>query len=158
MADNYTRLDDTVSSHEGKAYGTFDGVNRELFEVSSLKAQLDMIIQSKRMLGNRMTQHKVVGAEGTGSLTMYFMNSQVLKQALKYLKDGQYKGIKLQCYNEDAQSTVGRQEVVMLNVILKTIPVAALDDGSEDPITFDSDFTYDSVENLESFTLPENYR
>jgi len=155
---DYTRLADTISSHEGKAYITVNGANRELFEVSVLKAQLDMTVQSKRMLGHRMTQHKVTGAEGTGSLTMYFMNSQVLNQTIEYLKNGTYNGIKIQCYNEDEQSTIGRQEVALTNVILATIPVASLDDGSDDPITVDSDFTYDDIEVLSSFDLPENYR
>ena len=158
MSDIYARLSDTVSAQEGKAYVTRNGANRELFEVSSLKAQIDLIIQSKRMLGHRMTQHKVVGAEGTGSLTMYFMNSEALNQTIEYLKTGGYAGIKLQVKNEDVQSTVGKQEVVMLNVILKTIPVAVLDDGSDDPITVDSDFTFDDIDNLSSFVLPENYR
>lgn len=158
MSDNYTRIADTISSHEGKAYITVNGSNRELFEVSSLKAQLGLTVSAKRMLGNRMTQHKVTGAEGTGSLTMYFMNSDVLKQALTYLKEGNYTGITLQVYNEDAQSTVGRQEVVMTNVIFASIPVATLDDSSDDPITFDTDFTYDGINVLESFAMPENYR
>ncbi len=158
MAENYTRLADTISSHEGKAYITIDGKNRELFEISALTAQIDLIVQERRMLGHRMTQHKVVGATGTGSLTMYFMNSEMLNQAIQYLKTGNYKGLKLQVKNEDPQSTIGKQEVVLLNVILASVPVAILDDQSDDPITFDTDFTFDDIENLESFKLPENYR
>ena len=158
MADNYTRLSDTISTHEGKAYITINGQNRELFEVSSLTAQIDLTVQERRMLGHRMTQHKVVGATGTGSMTMYFMNSQMLNQAIQYLRTGNYRGLKLQVKNEDPQSTVGRQEVVLLNVILATIPVTTLDDQSDDPITFDTDFTFDDIEVLEGFKLPENYR
>lgn len=158
MADNYTRLSDTISSHEGKAYITINGQNRELFELSSLTAQIDYTVQERRMLGHRMTQHKIVGATGTGSMTMYFMNSEMLNQAIQYLKTGNYKGLKIQVKNEDPQSTVGRQEVVLLNVILASIPAAILDDDSDDPITFDTDFTFDDIENLESFELPENYR
>jgi hypothetical protein len=158
VAENYTRLSDTISAREGKAYITIDGQNRELFEISSLTAQIELNVQERRMLGHRMTQHKVVGATGTGSMTMYFMNSQMLNQAIKYLRTGNYKGLKIQVKNEDPQSTVGRQEVVLLNVILATIPVATLDDQSDDPITFDTDFTFDDIENLQSFRLPENYR
>lgn len=158
MAENYTRLADTISSHEGKAYITINGQNRELFEVSALSAQIDLIVQERRMLGHRMTQHKVVGATGTGSLTMYFMNSDALNQAIQYLRTGNYRGLKLQVKNEDLQSTVGKQEVVLLNVILSSVPAAILDDQSDDPITFDTDFTFDDIENLESFQLPENYR
>ncbi|MGE4284885.1 MAG: phage tail tube protein [Clostridia bacterium] len=158
MPDNYVRLADTISSKEGKSFITIDGTNRELFEISSLKAQLDLIIQARRMMGHRMTQHKVVGAEGTGSMTMYFMNSDMLKLAIAYIKEGKYGGLKLQVKNEDEQSTIGQQEVVMLNVILKTIPVATLDDQSDDPITIDTDFTFDDLEGLSYFDLPENYR
>lgn len=158
MADNYVRLADTISSKEGKAYITIDGKNRELFEISNLKSQLELVIQSRRMMGHRMTQHKVVGAEGTGNMTMYFMNSDMLRLAIAYIKEGKYGGLKLQVKNEDSQSTIGKQEVVMSNVLLKTIPVATLDDQSDDPITIDTDFTYDDLEGLEYFQLPANYR
>jgi len=158
MANNYTRLADTISAKEGKAYITINGSNRELFEISSLTAQLELNIQARRMLGHRMTQHKVTGAEGTGSMTMYFMNSDMLKIALAYIKNGSYSGIKIQVKNEDEQSTIGTQEVVLLNVLLSTIPVATIDDQSDDPITIDTDFTFDDIEGLSYFKLPENYR
>lgn len=158
MADNYTRLSDTISSKEGKAFITINGSNRELFEISSLKAQLDLTAQARRMLGHRMTQHKVIGAEGTGSMTMYFMNSDMLKLAIDYIKNGKYGGLKIQVKNEDRQSTIGSQEVVLLNVLLKTIPITTLDDQSDDPITIDTDFTFDDLEGLSYFDLPENYR
>ncbi len=158
MAENYTRLADTISAREGKAYITIDGQNRELFEISALTAQIDLTVQERRMLGHRMTQHKAVGATGTGSMTMYFMNSQMLNQAIQYLRTGNYRGLKIQVKNEDPQSTIGKQEVVLLNVILATIPVTTLDDQSDDPITFDTDFTFDDIEVLEGFKLPENYR
>lgn len=158
MADNYVRLADTISSKEGKAYITINGQNRELFEISSLKAQLELKIQERQMLGHRMTQHKVIGATGTGSMTMYFMNSDMLRLAIAYIKNGTYGGIKLRIINEDAQSTIGKQEVVLLNVLLATIPVTTLDDQSEDPITIDTDFTFDDIDGLSYFDLPANYR
>lgn len=158
MKGNYTRLQDTISSKEGKAFITINGTNRELFEISSLSAQLELNVQARRMLGHRMTQHKVTGAEGTGSMTMYFMNSDMLKLALAYIKNGSYGGIKIQVRNEDEQSTIGTQEVVLLNVLLSTIPVTTLDDQSDDPITIDTDFTFDDIEGLSYFDLPENYR
>ena len=158
MPGNYTRLADTISSKEGKAYITINGSNRELFEIVSLKAQLDLNVQSKRMMGHIMNQHKVTGAEGKGSMTMYFMNSDMLRLALEYIKNGKYGGLKLQVKNEDEQSTVGSQEVLLTNVLLKTIPVASLDSDSDDPLTIDTDFTFDNIEGLNFFDLPENYR
>lgn len=157
MSNNYTRLADTLSAQEGTAIITINGKNRELFEISSLKAQLDMIVQEKRMLGHRMTQHKVTGATGTGSATLYFMNSEQLKQAIAYIKKGTQGSISLKVKNFDPQSTVGKQEVVLSNVVFNSIPVTVLEE-SDDPITFDSDFTFDDISCLSSFVLPENYR
>jgi len=64
----------------------------------------------------------------------------------------------LKVKNEDAQSTIGAQEVQLLNVILNTIPVATIDDQSDDPITIDTDFSFDDIDVLSYFNLPENYR
>ncbi len=155
---DYVRLADTLSAKEGEAFITINGKNRTLFEVSSLKAQIDLTVQARRMLGHRMTQHKVVGAEGTGSMTMYFMNSEMLKLANTYLDTGKFGDIKIFVTNEDPQSTIGRQEVVLHNVLFKTIPVTTLDDQSDDPITIDTDFTFDKIETLKYFKLPENQR
>lgn len=157
MSGNYTRLADTIASDEGKAYVTINGSNREMFEAQTIRAQIDLIVQERRMRGKKMAQHKVIGANGTGSLTMYFMNSQHLNSFIEYLRTGRWNPIKLQAWNEDPQSTVGKQEVVLENVILSTVPVLAIEE-SDDPITFDSDFTFDGIENLSSFRLPTNYR
>lgn len=155
---NYVRLSDTIAGTEGKAFITIDGKVRELFEISTLEATLELTVQSRRMMGHRMTQHKVVGAEGTGSMTMYFMNSDMLRLAIAYIKEGKYGGIKLQIQNEDAQSTIGKQDITLLNVLFSKIPVTKLDDQSDDPITIDTDFTFDDIEGLKYFDLPANYR
>lgn len=158
MADNkYLRLADTISAKEGSAFIIINGVSRPLFEVSTLKAQLDLTVQTRKMLGNRMTQHKIVGAEGTGSMTMYFMNSDMLKLAIGYLGNGNFGTISIRVVNEDPQSSAGRQEVMLNNVLLKTIPVASLDDQSDDPITVDTDFTFDSISNMKYFNNPEGF-
>lgn len=154
---NTIRLQDTISGREGKAYGTIDGSNRELFELSALSANINLITTSKRMLGSRMTQHKVIGAEGTGNMTMYFANSDMLRQTLNYIRSGRFRGLTLQVINEDPASTIGKQEVVLTNVIPSTIPVAYLDDSSDDPITVDTDITFDGIEGLSFFKLPDSF-
>ena len=157
MSDNYTRLADTLGADEGKVYATINGSNRELYEAQSIRAQIDLIVIERRIRGHKMTQHKVVGANGTGSCTRYFMNSDHLKKYMEYQKTGVFPPEKLQFINSDPQSTVGKQEVVLTNVIYGTIPVAALEE-SDDPITFDSNFTFDGIDGLDYFTAPANYR
>ena len=154
---NYTKLSDTISAQEGTATITIDGKNKELFEISSLRAQLETIVQERRMLGHRMTQHKVTGVTGSGSATLYFMNSTQLQMAANYIKLGTRSKVDVTVRNEDPQSTIGAQDVTLTNVIFNTIPVAALEE-SDDPITFDTDFTFDDIIINHSFDLPDNYR
>ena len=134
---NYTQLSDTLGGSEGKGFITRSGQNREMFEISKIDAHVTLTVAEKKLLGHRMKQHKVVGATG---------------------ENGVYPASTLQFLNEDPQSTVGRQTVTLFHVILKTVPVAYLEDDSEDPITFDSDFTFDDCDCLEAFQLPENFR
>jgi Protein of unknown function (DUF2001). len=157
MSESTTEFNDTLSSHEGKAYMTISGKNREGFEISKLTAEVEFTIASKRMLGHRWTQHKPTGVEGTGSMTMYFMNSEMLQAAQAYTKSGAFTGFTLLVINDDPKSSVGTQEVALYGVIPKKFPVAYLDDSSDDELTFDTDFTYDSLEVLSSFSRPTNF-
>lgn len=158
MSDTYTKLSDTLSSKEGSAYITINGQNRKMFEISKLEVQLELTINDKQMLGHRMKQHKIVGCEGTGSMTYYFMNSEMANAAIDYVNSGHFEGFTVMATNEDPQSTVGKNEVALYNVIPKKFPLAHIDDSSDDPITVDTDITFDSVSSLSSFNLPTNYQ
>lgn len=159
MNNNYLRLADTLSGKEGIAFITTpDGKNRPLFEIISLDAKLAFKKTSKQTLGNRIVQHKVTGMEGTGSLKGYFISSDYTKLALDYLNSGEVGSLKIQITNEDSQSTIGKQTVVLQNILLDEATIAYLDVESEDPIQFESSFTFDNVELLESFTAPVNYK
>lgn len=155
---NYTKLADLVTGSEGSAYITVDGQNRYFFELSKIEANIEFTVIAKKLLGHRMKQHKVVGAEGKGSVTMYNVSPAALAIYQQYVKEGKIPQISIQTTNEDAGSTVGRRTVVMRNCILAKVPVAYLEDGSEDLNTVDSDFTFDDVDELESYAFPENMR
>lgn len=158
MAGNYTKINDLVTGSEGSAYITTDGQNRYFFELSKIEANIEFTVIAKRLLGHRMKQHKVVGAEGKGTVTMYNVSPAALAIYQQYIKEGKTPQISIQTTNEDTGSTIGRRTVVMRNCILAKVPVAYLEDGSEDLNTTDSDFTFDDVDELESYVLPENMR
>lgn len=155
---NYTKLTDLVTGNEGSAYITVDGENRYFFELSKIEANIEFTVLAKKLLGHRMKQHKVVGAEGKGSMTIYNVSPAALEIYTQYVNNGATPAISIQTTNEDTASTIGRRVVVMRNVILAKVPVAYLDDSSEDLSTMDTDFTFDDVDNLESYALPENLR
>ena len=155
---NYTRIKDLVTGSEGSAYITIDGQNRYFFELSKIEANIEFTVIAKRLLGHRMKQHKVTAAEGKGTVTIYNVSPAASAIYQEYIKNGKTPPISIQTTNEDTSSTIGRRVVVMRNVILAKLPVAYLDDSSEDLNTMDCDFTFDDVDDLESYTLPENMR
>ena len=158
MAGNYTKINDLVTGSEGSAYITTDGQTRYFFELSKIEANIEFTVIAKKLLGHRMKQHKVVGAEGKGTVTMYNVSPAALAIYQQYIKEGKTPQISIQTTNEDTGSTIGRRTVVMRNCILAKVPIAYLEDGSEDLNTTDSDFTFDDVDELESYVLPENMR
>lgn len=155
---NYTKISDLVTGTEGCAYITIDGQNRYFFELSKIDANIEFTVAARRLLGHRMKQHKVTAAEGKGTVTIYNVSPAASAIYQEYIKNGKTPSISIQTTNEDTSSTIGRRVVVMRNVILAKLPVAYLDDSSEDLNTMDSDFTFDDVDDLESYTLPENMR
>lgn len=155
---NYTKIADLVTGNEGSAFITVDGQNRYFFELAKIEANIEFTVIAKKLLGHRMKQHKVVGAEGKGSMSIYNVSPTALAIYQQYVKSGKTPQISIQTTNEDAASTIGRRTVVMRNVILSKVPVVYLEDESEDLNKADTDFTFDDVDNLESYVLPENMR
>jgi len=155
---NYTKIEDLVSGNEGSAYITVDGQNRYFFELSKIESSIEFTVIAKKLLGHRMKQHKVAGAEGKGSMTIYNISPAALAVYQRYIKDGKVPAISIQTVNEDQASTLGRRTVVMRNCIMAKVPVAVLDDSSEDLSTMDMDFTFDDLDELDSYVLPENMR
>lgn len=155
---NYTKIKDLVTGAEGSAYITVDGQNRYFFELSKIEANIEFTVLAKRLLGHRMKQHKVAAAEGKGTITMYNVSPAALSIYNQYIKEGKTPSISIQTVNEDTGSTIGRRTVVMRDCILAKVPVVYLEDGSEDLNTTDTDFTFDDLDDLESYVLPENMR
>ncbi|MFT4107602.1 MAG: phage tail tube protein [Lacrimispora sp.] len=155
---NYTKITDLVTGCEGSAFITTDGQNRYFFEMSKIDASIEFTVIAKKLLGHRMKQHKVVGAEGKGTMTLYNVSPAALVVYQQYIKEGKVPQISIQITNEDPSSTIGKRTVVMRNCILAKTPVVYLEDGSEELNTVDTDFTFDDLDDLESYVLPENMR
>lgn len=154
----HTKLSDLITGSEGSAYITVDGENRYFFELSKIEANIEFTVISKKLLGHRMKQHKVVGAEGKGSLSIYNVSPAALKIYKDYIKTGRTPAISIQAINDDSSSTIGRRTVLLRNCIFAKVPVSFIDDGSEELNTVDIDFTFDDIDDLENYNLPENMR
>ena len=65
---------DTISGKEGRAYAKIDGNNEEMFFAKSIEATVKKSKGQVKAIGMRMVGHKTTGAEGTGSMTLYYLS------------------------------------------------------------------------------------
>lgn len=144
---------DVISGQEGKATAKINGEIRDMFYIKSLEATVEKNKQEIRTLGKRGVQHKTTGWSGTGSMTIYYVTSDFIRMAKEYVKNGVDTYFTVTVENNDPTSTIGKQVTTLFNVNLDSIPVAKLD-VEDAPLEADLDFTFDDLDVLEEFSLP----
>lgn len=142
---------DTISGREGRAYAKINGNNEELFFAKSVEASVEKSKSEVKATGKRMTGHKTTGANGTGSMTLYYL-TPLFRQMLKEWKDtGADVYFDLVVENDDPASAAGKQSVLLMGCNLDSVVLAKLDGDSDDPLDEDADFTFEDFDILEAF-------
>ena len=142
---------DTISGKEGRAYAKVNGNNEELFFAKSVEASVEKSKSEGKAIGKRMTGHKTTGANGTGSMTLYYL-TPLFRQMLKEWKDtGADVYFDLVVENDDPASAAGKQSVLLMGCNLDSVVLAKLDGDSDDPLDEDADFTFEDFDILEAF-------
>ena len=142
---------DALSAKEGTVFFTVDNKQYELAELISLEAKVEYTKADVTPLNSRMKGGKVVGAEGTGSLKMYYHRPELKAMALNYVKQGILPRIDIKCTNDDKTSRAGRYTVVLKGVLFKESLIFKLDGSSDDVIDEETDFTFQDFDILSSF-------
>ena len=142
---------DTISGKEGRAYAKINGNNEELFFAKSVEASVEKSKSEVKAIGKRMTGHKTTGANGTGSMTLYYL-TPLFRQMLKEWKDtGVDIYFDLVIENDDPASSAGKQSILLMGCNLDSVVLAKLDGDSDDPLDEDADFTFEDFDILEAF-------
>ena len=142
---------DTISGREGRAYAKINGNNEELFFAKSIEASVEKSKSEVKAIGKRMTGHKTTGANGTGSMTLYYL-TPLFRQMLKEWKDtGVDIYFDLVIENDDPASSAGKQSILLMGCNLDSVVLAQLDGDSDDPLDEDADFTFEDFDILEAF-------
>ena len=142
---------DTISGREGRAYAKINGNNEELFFAKSVEASVEKSKSEVKAIGKRMTGHKTTGANGTGSMTLYYL-TPLLRQMLKEWKDtGVDVYFDLVVENDDTASSAGKQSILLMGCNLDSVVLTKLDGDSDDPLEEDADFTFEDFDILEAF-------
>ena len=142
---------DTISGREGRAYAKINGNNEELFFAKSVEASVEKSKSEVKAIGKRMTGHKTTCANGTGSMTLYYL-TPLFRQMLKEWKDtGVDIYFDLVIENDDPASSAGKQSILLMGCNLDSVVLAKLDGDSDDPLDEDADFTFENFDILEAF-------
>ena len=151
---SFLKAGDIISGREGTAFITINGRNVPMFYLKNIEATVELVKTEVPVLGKRMNQQKVTGANGSGSMNIHKVTSEFAKIGVGYLKTGTVPEIQIKVTNDDPSSTIGRQSTLIKDVIFDSIVIAKLDVEAE-TLDEDVDFTFSDADLLEPFKEPK---
>lgn len=153
---SYLKAGDVVNGKEGSVYANIDGRLINMLEIKKLEAKVEKEKTDIPVLGFRGMQTKAKGYKGTGSVTAYYVSSEMRKLMLKYMNEGIDTYFVIIVTNEDPNTSIGKQQVMLQNVNIDSVLLAKVDIDA-DNLEEDFDFTFDSGVMLDSFVRPSYF-
>ncbi|MBQ6948806.1 MAG: phage tail tube protein [Firmicutes bacterium] len=143
---------DTISGKEGRAYAKINGNNEELFMAKTIEANVEKNKSEIKAIGKRMTGHKTTGANGSGSMTLYYMTPLFRAMIKQWKETGVDVYFDMVVENDDQESSAGKQSTLLIGCNLDSVVLAKLDGDSDDALDEDVDFTFEDFDILTPFT------
>ena len=142
---------DTISGKEGRAYAKINGNNEELFMAKTIEANVEKNKSEIKAIGKRMTGHKTTGANGSGSMTLYYMTPLFRDMIKQWKETGVDVYFDMVVENDDQESSAGKQSTLLIGCNLDSVVLAKLDGDSDDALDEDVDFTFEDFDILTPF-------
>lgn len=143
---------DTISGKEGRAYAKINGNNEELFMAKTIEANVEKNKSEIKAIGKRMTGHKTTGANGSGSMTLYYLTPLFRAMIKQWKETGVDVYFDMVVENDDQESSAGKQSTLLIGCNLDSVVLAKLDGDSDDALDEDVDFTFEDFDILTPFT------
>ena len=142
---------DTISGKEGRAYAKINGNNEELFMAKTIEANVEKNKSEIKAIGKRMTGHKTTGANGSGSMTLYYMTPLFRAMIKQWKETGVDVYFDMVVVNDDQESSAGKQSTLLIGCNLDSVVLAKLDGDSDDALDEDVDFTFEDFDIMTAF-------
>jgi len=143
---------DTISGKEGRAYAKINGNNEELFMAKTIEANVEKNKSEIKAIGKRMTGHKTTGANGSGSMTLYYLTPLFRDMIKQWKETGVDIYFDMVIENDDQESSAGKQSTLLIGCNLDSVVLAKLDGDSDDALDEDVDFTFEDFDILTAFS------
>ena len=151
---NITMLSkDAVSAKMAECFVTIEGNRYNFMNAISLEATMEKSKTEIAVLGRLSKGNKAAGVKGTGSATFHYNTSMFRKLMKRFQDTGEDVYFDIQITNEDPTSAAGRQTVILRDCNFDSVIVAKFDADSDDSLTEDMDFTFESFEMPETFNV-----
>ena len=142
---------DTISGKEGRAYAKINGNNEELFMAKTIEANVEKNKSEIKAIGKRMTGHKTTGANGSGTMALYYMTPLFRAMIKQWKETGVDVYFDMVVVNDDQESSAGKQSTLLIGCNLDSVVLAKLDGDSDDALDEDVDFTCEDFDILTPF-------
>lgn len=156
MEKTILNIKDTVNGGQGLVQIDLDGVLETLFHVKNVEAFIEKNKETLPIAGTHWEHSKLKTIKGTGSCTMYWMSSTFVKLAQRLAKEGKDFEFDMIITNEDKDSSVGKQTVVLRRCNMDKILVAKFDTDTA-ALEEDFDFTFMDMDIIDEFTKPSYF-
>ena len=150
MANVIMKGQDTISAKKAECLLTIGNRRFNFGQMIDFEAVIEKDKVEVPILGKSMKSHKTVGMTGTFSGTMHF-NQSVLRQMLvDYKNTGIDENFEIQITNEDPETNLGRQTIIIKDCNLDGITLAKFD--------ADGEYLDEDVEGtFEDFSMHESF-
>ena len=143
-----------VSAKMAECYITIEGERYNFMSAINVEVTFEKSKTEIPILGRMNKGHKATGASITGSAEFHYNTSVWRKLAKRFQDTGEDIYFDMQISNEDiTASDIGRQTIILNDCNWDSVMLAAFDADSDDVLTENIDFTAESFELPEEFSL-----
>jgi hypothetical protein len=142
---------DAISGKEGMVFVTIDGKVYEYAEIIKFEAKITYKKSNVKSVGRGMDGSKIVGASGTGSMTVHYHRPENRAMALNYIKTGKTPIMDVTVVNDDPTSSAGKQTTLVKNLVPDEALIVSLNADEEETLKEEIPFTYDDFDFLDQF-------
>ena len=139
-----------ISGRSGVVTAKINGRVEEIAEIKSLTATINLSKADFKAIGTKVTQKKINGWDGAGSMTVYFVTSRWNELILDYTKYGKVTHFDIIIDNEETSSEIGKQTIKLSRCLLDGGDVAKIDTDA-DFLDASYNFTFEDWDVVKKF-------
>ena len=153
LADTLLNAQDTVFAGDASCYVTLDSTRYLFMHALDIEATAEKTKKDVPIMGTTKMGHKSGPVKYKGKAKFYYGTSMFRKLLKTYQDTGKDFYFDMTCINNDPNSSVGEQTVILKNCNFDDMTIFKAIAGGEEAMEEEANFTFDSFEMPEEFSL-----